>query len=233
MSGKRVLPLMLASLCASTLCITTAHAEGPMHTDDAGTLNKGGMKVEAVWSRDSAAPKTNTIEALFGLSVIENLEFEVGLARDRNDDAKANVVGFGAKWVPIQNETGWSLGARFDYGQARVNESGDKSTERDYALTGLASYRMENSQILHVNLGLVRTKDDDTKWENVGTWSLGYEFPLLENLQLTADLFGEENTDPNVQLGLRYEIIDGLKVSGAIGRGNARNFGQVGFAWEF
>jgi hypothetical protein len=32
---------------------------------------------------------------------------------------------------------------------------------------------------------------------------------------------------------LRYELAEGLKVSGAIGRGNRRNIANIGVAWEF
>jgi hypothetical protein len=213
-------------------------AEGPMHTDDAGTLDKGGMKVEGVWSRDD---HERGGELLFGFSPIENLEMEVAVARATDNatspDTKLRGTGFGVKWVPYQNHDdkgGWSLGARFDYGRTRVDDrqAADKFTEKEYALTGLASYRLENGQVLHLNLGATRLKAQGAS-DTVGTWSAGYEFPLLENLQLTVETFGAEHTGPDKAIGLRYEIFDGFKVSGAVGHGNDRSFGQAGFAWEF
>ena len=105
-------------------------------------------------------------------------------------------------------------------------------TAREYAVSGLASYRFGNGQVAHLNLGAARLKAQGIA-DTVGTWGLGYEFPLRENLQLTAETFGMEHSRPDKALGLRHEIIDGVKISGAIGRGNARNFGQVGVAWEF
>lgn len=226
----------LAALAVmSVFSMSVAHAEGPMATDDAGTLDKGGMKVEAVWAKDDQA---KGMEALFGFSVIENLEMEFAGAYAKDDAAnpatKARGFGFGAKWVPFQNDTGWSMGARFDYGRSRIDdrEADEKFTEREYAVTGLASYRLENGQVLHVNLGAARVKaqgDSDT----VGTWGIGYEFPIVDKLQLTVEAFGEEHSRPDKAVGLRYEVIDGFKVSGAVGRGNDRNFGQVGAAWEF
>jgi hypothetical protein len=206
-----------------------------MATDDAGTLDKGGMKVEAVWAKDDEA---KGMEALFGFSVIENLEMEVAgaYANDNATDPSTRIrgVGFGAKWVPYQNDTGWSLGARFDYGHSRVNdrEANDKFTEREYALTGLASYRLENGQVLHVNLGGVRVKAQGES-DTVGTWGIGYEFPIVDKLQLTVEAYGEEHSRPDKAVGLRYEVFDGFKVSGAVGRGNDRSFGQLGVAWEF
>lgn len=229
-------PARIAVIATTGVLITAlAHAEGPMNVDDAGTLDKGGMKLEGVLSKDD---RERGGELLFGFSFLENLKMEIGLARatDRatDPDSRARGVGFGAKWVPYQNETGWSLGARFDYGRTRINdrETPQKFTERSYSASALASYRLENGQVAHINLGAARTRAQGES-DTVGTWGVGYEFPLLERLQLTVETFGEEHRRPDKALGLRYEIIDGLKVSGAVGRGNDRSFGQAGLAWEF
>ncbi len=222
-------PLLLA------LAAAPAFAEGPMHTDDAGTLDKGGMKVEGVLSRDD---RERGGELLFGYGPIENVELGIAVARAKDHsadpDTKLRGVGFGIKWVPYQNDTGWSLGASFNYGRTDVDdyETPDKFTEKEYALTGLASYRLENGQVLHMNLGATRLKAHGES-NTVGTWAIGYEFPLIENLQLTVETFGEEHAGPDKAVGLRYEIVEGLKISGAVGRGNDRSFGQVGLAWEF
>lgn len=49
-SGLR--PIVLASLFA--FCSAPAFAERPMTVDDAGTLERGGAKLEFGWSRDDA-----------------------------------------------------------------------------------------------------------------------------------------------------------------------------------
>lgn len=214
---------------------SSAHAEGPMHTDDAGTLDKGGMKVEGVWSKDD---KTAGGELLFDFSPVETLELEVAASQASDDSSRPATrlsgTGFGAKWVPWQNETGWSLGGRFDFGHTRIHDraASRKYTEREYAVTGLASWRRENGQVLHLNLGVVQVEAQGGR-DAVGTWGIGYEFPLGDKLQLTAETFGAEHSRPDKALGLRYEVVDGFKVSGAVCRGNDRNFGQVGAAWEF
>jgi hypothetical protein len=88
-----------------------------------------------------------------------------------------------------------------------------------------------------MNLGAARVKEHGKAQDNtsntLGTWGIGYEFPLIENLQLTVETFGEENSGPDKAIGLRYEIVDGLKAYGAVGRGNDRSFGNLGLAWEF
>ncbi len=226
------------SLCLPLLfflAAAPAHAEGPMATDDAGTLDRGGMKVEGVLSRDD---REHGKELVFGFAPIENVEVGLAVARaeDRSADPDTNLrgTGFSVKWVPYQNDTGWSLGASFGYGHTRINdrENADKFTEKEYALAGLATYRLENGQVLHLNLGATRVKAQGNS-DTVGIWGIGYEFPLLDNLQLTVETYGEENAGPDKAIGLRYEVFEGFKLSGAVGRGNDRSFGQIGFAWEF
>ncbi|OQA33360.1 MAG: hypothetical protein BWY57_01263 [Betaproteobacteria bacterium ADurb.Bin341] len=222
-------------LLSSLLFAGLAHAEAPMNVDDAGTLDQGGMKVEGAWRKDD---KQRGPELVFGYSPIENLELELSTAQDRDRSAtpatRLKATGFGIKWVPIQNETGWSFGFKFDVGQTRVNEreTPQQFTEREIALNALASFRHSGDHVLHLNLGSKRVKALGER-NTLSTWGIGYELPLTQQLKLTAEVFGEEKTRPDKAIGLRYEIFDGFKVSGAVGRGNDRNFGQIGFAWEF
>lgn len=212
-----------------------ARAEPPMNVDDAGTLGKGGMKVEGAWSRDD---RTRGGEMVFGFAPVEDLEIglAVGRATDRADDPSTRLRGTGIsfKWVPIQNEAGWSLGASFGYGRTRVDErvAAVKFTEKEYAFAALATYRFASAQVVHLNLGATRVKAQGER-DTVGTWGAGFEQPLMENLKLTAEVFGAERSRPDKAVGLRYEVFEGFKISAAVGRGNDRSFGQVGFSWEF
>jgi len=228
-------PPFLLACSAALLVSTTALAESPMQVDDAGTLDKGGMKLEATWRKDA---QQRGLQGLVGFSPIEHLEVGVALARDR-DHASApasrlNAVGLGFKWVPIQNQTGWSMGASVDFGRTRVTEGDalDHSTERETALNALATWRAEAGHAVHLNLGATRLKAPGVR-QTVGTWGVGYEQPLVPSLSLTAEVLGEEHSRPQHALGLRYQWADGVKVSGALGRGNGRQFGQLGVAWEF
>lgn len=222
-------------VAAGLFIATSVQAEAPMHVDDAGTLGQGGMKVEGNWGKDD---KTRGGELLFGFAPIEDLEVGLSLARttDRSEDpsTRLNGTGISFKWVPIKSETGWSLGASFGYGHTHVEDrvTPETFTENGYALTGLASYRLANGQVLHLNLGAERIKAQGVR-DTVGTWGIGYEFPLVEHLQLTIETFGAEKSRPDKAIGLRYEVVEGFKLSGAAGRGSDHSFGQVGFSWEF
>ena len=102
-SGLR--PIVLASLFA--FCSAPAFAERPMTVDDAGTLERGGAKLEFGWSRDDAV---RGYEGAAGFGPIDDVEVEVGFGRakdrDADPDAKIRAVGAAVKWVPLQSETG-------------------------------------------------------------------------------------------------------------------------------
>ncbi|AOG22531.1 hypothetical protein [Acidovorax sp. RAC01] len=235
---KAIAPSQIAPLCIALFSLAGAlhaHAEAPMHTDDAGTLTQGAMKLEGVFSRDD---KVRGTDLIFGAGIAPQLEMEVSLARAKDTAMSPSTTfhgrGWGVKWVPIQNETGWSLGARFDLGHTRVRDHAtpQRYTERETALTALASYRLANAQVLHLNAGHKTFRSQGTR-HRAATWALGYEIPLTEQLQLTSEVYGEQRSRPDKAVGLRYAITDGLKASVAVGRGNGRTFSQAGMAWEF
>ena len=84
-------------------CALPAAAESPMHTDDAGTLAQGAMKLEAVAFRDD---KTRGVDLVVGAGVLPGLEMEavLGRAKDRQYEPATTYrgLGFGLKWVPCR-----------------------------------------------------------------------------------------------------------------------------------
>lgn len=228
-------PGHFASLLAAACLSLPAAAEGPMATDDAGTLGQGGKKIEAVFAREYEA---RSAELGLGYGLIDNLEIGLSFARETDRDSDPSIkmhgTGIAIKWVPIQNEAGWSLGMRYEYDRKHIDERStpDKYTEKEHSLTGLTSYRFDDGQVIHINLGGRYTKARGES-DSVGTWGIGYEFPMMENLKLTVETFGEEHARPDKAVGLRYAITDGLKFYCAVGHGNGRGFGNVGVASEF
>ena len=169
-------------------------------------------------------------EGAAGFGPIDDVEVEVGFGRakdrDADPDATIRAVGAAVKWVPLQSETGLSAGLKYEYGRERV--SGEGSSRVD-ALAGLATWAFEQGPRVHVNLGREWARDD----EDVNFWGVGLDVPLGGQLDFVVETFGAEHSGPDRQVGLRYTIAEGVKVSGAVGRGNDRNLANVGVAWEF
>ncbi|HRQ56179.1 MAG TPA: hypothetical protein PLN31_02080 [Azoarcus taiwanensis] len=223
-----VLPFVLTALLLST----PAMAERPMAVDDAGTLERGGYKFEAGWSKDD---RERGWDVAAGFAPIDNLELELAFAhaRDRSEHLRLRGTGLAAKWVPLQNDLGLSAGVKAEIGRIRVAEQSDGThTARATALLGLASWRFESGHVAHLNLGRewVRYRGER---ESANTWGVGLEQPLGEQVQLTLELFGAEHNRPDRQVGLRWEVVEGVKLSAAVGAGNGRRFGNAGVAWEF
>lgn len=218
-------PIVLATL--SLCCAVPAFAERPMAVDDAGTLERGGAKLEFGWSRDDAV---RGYEGAAGFGPIDAVEVEVGFGRakdrDADPDAKTRAVGAAVKWVPLQSETGLSAGLKYEYGRERVSGEG---TARANSLAALATWAFEQGPRVHLNLGHEWVRKD----ENANFWGVGLDVPVTDRLDVVVETFGEEHSRPDRQVGLRYAIADGLKVSGAVGRGNDRTIANMGVAWEF
>ena len=233
-NSLRAAAFRLPMLVLSAALAGPALAERPMVVDDAGTLDAGGAKLEFGWSRDD---RTHGWDAAAGFAPIANLELEVGLARARDGatspDTLLRGVGVAAKWVPLQAETGLSAGLKLEHERARADDRvGARVTARVSAASVLASWRFASEQVIHANIGRewLRVSDDT---EVANTWGVGFAQPLTRSLQLVAEVYGAEETRPDRQIGLRYEIVEGFKVSGAVGRGTDRTIGNVGVAWEF
>jgi len=209
-------------------------AERPMTVDNASTPEPGTAELEFGWSRDD---KVKGFDGAIGFGPVQNvkLELEFGHVQDRsvNPDLHERGVGVSLKWVPLQAETGLSAGLKLEHGRLRSDFGGEgRETIRASAATGLASWSFASGQKLHFNLGREWARvEHDTEAEN--TWGTGFEQPLGGGLTITAEIFGAEHSRPDKQLGLRYEIDDGVSLSGAVGRGNDRGFANAGIAWEF
>ena len=209
-------------------------AERPMAVDDAGTLDRGGAKLDFGWSKDD---QVRGLDAAAGYGPIDNveLEFAFEMARDHDTSPRTELsgVGFAAKWVPLQQEAGLSAGLKVELGRARADDQiGNKETAYTRALIGLASWAFASGQLIHLNLGHEWERiNGDTEGLNV--WGLGFDQPLSEAVQLTLEVFGAEHSGPDKAIGLRWEVADGLKLSAAAGHGNSRSFANAGVAWEF
>jgi hypothetical protein len=221
---------LLAASLLSTLA-TTALAERPMAVDDAGTLTRGDAKLELGWSKDD---KARGFEGAVGYGPIENVEVELAFGRIRDRAAEPidtiRALGAALKWVPLQSDNGLSAGLKVEYAHENARHGSDA---RIGAINGLMSWNFAIGPRLHVNLGhewveLVGDADED-----VNTWGVGLDVPVTGKLDFIAETFGAEGSGPDRQIGLRYEIADGLKLSGAVGRGNERTIANLGMAWEF
>lgn len=235
MRGAGVRPIALIGAAMIMACAATpAMAERPMAVDDAATGEKGSAELEFGWVRDH---RERGGEASIAYIPVDKLKVELGYSRTRDHDPEpslwAHGLGVAVKWVPLQAETGLSAGLRYDYERARVDLRGEPDeVARANALTALASWGFASGQRVHVNLGREWVRVSGAN-EVANVWGVGFEQPLGDRLTLGAEVFGAEDGRPDRQIGLRYEVVEGFTVSGAVGRGSDRTIANLGCAWEF
>jgi hypothetical protein len=205
------------------------HAERPMTVDDAGTLPQGGAKIEFGWSRDD---RVEGFDGAVGYGPIETLEVELnfGDARDRSVSPRARCRGAGAavKWVPLSEETGLSAGLKYEYAFEKIKGGASANAN---TLLGLASLTFEAGSVVHVNLGREWVRSGGESGDS-NLWGIGLDVPMTEAFHFTVETYGAQHFGPDRAIGLRYELAEGLKISGAIGKGNGRTFANAGVAWE-
>ncbi len=209
---------------ALALCSTLAFAEAPMITDDAGTLDKGGKKIEGGFTK-SGSERGYGLSG--GFSPIENVELGLGLqhARDKSIPASGNATALSAKWIPFKSGI-FSAGVKLEY--IRAKAGGVSATETIF--TALGTARFESGYVLHANIGRGNVSGGGGHSNN---WALGAEAPVADKVQLTGDLYSSTGSDTGKQIGVRWEVQKGLKLSAAWGRYNTANTAFAGFSWEF
>lgn len=214
-------PILLNALA---LCSTLAFAEAPMITDDAGTMDKGGKKIEGGFMK---AGSERVVGLSAGFAPIDNVELGISLqrARDSSIPASGNATGLSAKWIPLKSGI-FSAGLKLDVLHAKVGGVSASST----TFTALGSTRFESGYVVHANLGRTNTSGGGGHANN---WAFGAEAPVAENVQLTLDVYSSTGSDTGKQIGARWEVQKGLKLSAAFGRYNSQNTAFAGFSWEF
>jgi hypothetical protein len=214
----------LSILSAAALACTMALAEAPMVTDDAGTLDVGGKKIEGGFAKSGS---TRAYGLSGGFAPIENVEIGVGLqhVRDGSVPASGNATAFSAKWIPFKSGI-FSAGVKLDYVHLKVGGASGNAT----TFTALGSARFESGYVLHANIG--RTNNSGGGGHS-NDWKIGGEAPVADKVQLTLDIYSGTGSDTGKQIGARWEIQKGLKLSAAFGRYNSDNTAFAGFSWEF
>jgi hypothetical protein len=214
----------VAILMAAAFSSAAVYAEAPMVTDDAGTLDVGGKKIEGGFSKSGS---TRAYGLSGGFAPIENVEIGAGLqhVRDSSVPASGNATALSAKWIPIKSGI-FSAGVKLEYVRLKSGGSSGNAT----TFTALGSARFESGYVLHANIGRTNNSGGGGHSNN---WAIGGEAPVADKVQLTADIYSSTGSDTGKQIGVRWEIQKGLKLSAALGRYNSANTAFAGFSWEF
>jgi len=211
----RTLALATLADLLSMFAAQSADAGRPMITDDARILDPKACQLEG-WTRvnrDSTEywlmPACNP----FG-------PFELGYGGGRThenghgDALTESLVQLKAVVKPLQ-VNGWGWGISLGADRHLRREAGNGWPGDVYVnLPVTASFR-DDEVVMLLNAGTLHRRD---LHRTIGTWGLGSELRIGEDLYLLPEAYGNDRGRPFYQLALRYWVVkDRLEIDGGFG----------------
>lgn len=210
---KPLLALCLAGAAGAAL------ADRPLTVDNAAINPRNGGDVE-LWATD--ADGANLTSVFGGYSFWDTVELGALVA----GGSGLTVSGVQGKWLITPSQaSGCNFAATL--GWTRVKLDGVGSNDGS-GVNGIMSCHGTGLGSLHFNLGYTKPSGASgaSNWGIALERSFGAVTPHVE-------VFGIENGDSTVQLGLRGDIAKGLQLDGTIGRTDSINVYTVGLRFRF
>ncbi len=214
--------LSFGSLLLAAGLAGQAQAGRPLNVDDASVDDAGTGHVEAWYARQPGGVRGWTVAPAY--SPAAGIELGASLSRDGRQHTRSTALQ--AKFLlSPSRDRGCNPGASISVSQT----AGTAGTTP--ALNGLLSCNHEGGAA-HVNAGAVRNPGGPS----LRTWGLALEREL-GRFTAHAEWFGQKQSAPVFQLGLRTEVAPGWQLDGSMGRtrlgdGRERLY-SLGFVRQF
>ncbi|EHR72996.1 hypothetical protein BurJ1DRAFT_4197 [Burkholderiales bacterium JOSHI_001] len=207
--------LVLAVLAAP------AHAGRPFSTEDTGVLEPRDCEWEGFSAR-LKSPGADTARALStqlacGLGLRTQLGLAYGQAKAGGDTARS--LGLNGKTrlggdskAPLQ----WTLA----WGAAALKEPGSSFKFDTVYANLVASQVYGNGWTAHANLGTAHSR---LGHQASTTWALAAEKAVGAGVDLGAELYGDDRSEPWVGLGVRWAASDAISVNASWARQGGSN----------
>lgn len=191
------------TVCCLLLVPSVGFCARPMVTDDARTVDPRSCQLES-WVKLNQ--KTDEYWALPACNLGENFEVTYGasLTRDHGESETSDVIlQFKTLLRPLTTN---AYGIGLVAGHVQHPNSGNDSSMIGDAYTYIpASFSfLDDSLVVHTNLGILHARNEN---KNKLTWGLGSETKLTQQLQLIAEVYGDNQSRAFHQVGLRYWIV--------------------------
>ncbi len=198
MRSHRLAPLAFA---AATALSPAAWAGAPMATEDADVLAPSECEWESTANRTRVAGLSlRTVSTKMGCGLTRGTQLALGVARSTAEGESANAIGLTGKTALLpRRDGGFGLSLAYGFTWAKV-----PGNSLRYANTSLALVATQGlgDLTLHGNAGLVRERDGG---DNRGTWALGAEYALGDDLALLGETYGSDGSGSAWGLGLRWQ----------------------------
>ena len=205
------------AICFAGTVLYAANAEAarPMYTDDARIVDPGSCQVES-WIRDNR--DSTEYWALPACNPLGLLELTYGGAGTRFDGESTvftdNILQAKSIFKPLE-ANGWGWGVALGTDRHLHRDAANGWPGDVYAYIPASFSFNDDAQVLHLNAGFVNRRDID---KYVGTWGIGAEIQVREELYFIPEVYGNDRGRPFVQVGMRYWIVkDRVQMDATVG----------------
>ena len=208
-------------LCAALLMALAgpSWAGRPLTVDDANTADVGDGQVETWVARQGDRSKTWTTAV--GVGVFDGVELGASFARNMRMNENASALQAKLRLTPSV-EGGCNLAAVL--GMAHTHGG----VGRAHYLNGIATCNLE-AFTLHGNLGASRVVHGGS---TLKTWGVAAE-KAFGDVTAHLEYFGQQQSKPTLQAGLRTEIMQNVQLDGSVGRAERQAVFSVGLKFSF
>jgi len=208
-----------------------AFAARPLTNEDASVLEDKRCQVEA-WvdrARDSSSQAWLVPACNFGAGI----EWQAGAARSREGGASrfSEAYAQGKALLRPVEDAGWSVGLVAGITRRPLNER-HRGWHNPY-VTVPVSIALGNA-LVHVNGGWSRDREAD---RGVTTWGIAAEAPLLPQITVVAEAWGQNSERPYLRAGGRMILVkDSLDIDLTVvtrpGGTRAERYVSLGVFWQ-
>ncbi len=193
-------------VCLPFLLAQQAFAARPFVTDDARLTNAGSCQLEA-WTR--LYQHSQELWALPACNPWGNFELTFGGSLAKVDGQSATLdSAIQAKTLFKALKTNdWGIGMALGKISHNDLNPGPSQYGNTYGYIPVSWSLLDDDVIMHANIGLLH--DKQSKQNNM-TWGLGSEIKLKSNMLGVAELYGDNTSNPYLQVGFRYSVIPNL-----------------------
>lgn len=207
-------------LCAISTFLSAGSclAGRPLSVDDANVNEPGAGHVETWYARQPGAANTWTVAPAYGLA--EGIEIGGSLSRDSSNQLNTTAVQAKFRFTESR-KSGCNVGGVV--GLAHASAGGGNTPY----LNGIFTCNLTGGAV-HLNLGATHPSGGST----LSSWGLAYEREM-DNMTGHVEYFGQQQSKPTFQVGLRNDVTKNVQLDGTVGRSGGESVYSLGLKFMF
>ena len=197
--GRRISHVLALAAC---LAAPASWAGRPLVTEDAEVLARGECEIEGFFGRVEK-PRGDSHSLQLGCGVGGGTQLGLGAGRDRSEDDRVNAIAVNGK-TGLREPSPGQPGLAIAYAASGLKHFGGPLRLDASEIKGVATLDSDG-WLYHFNAGWAYAHEERA---HRAIWALAVERPnALGPIDLMAETFGDNKSNPWVQLGARWAVV--------------------------